>query len=283
MNYKIIYQLREFGISPTKVFSRLLTPPVGPVFANSLPKAGTNLLSRALSFVPPAYRVPVRTLSVPRFSSDRIERIIRGLKRNQIVTAHVGFQESLAVALRESGVRHILIFRDPRDVLVSAAYYIGEMDRDHAGYSLLSKMTLPERIDFLLARHDIRDPKIDDLSRSHSHALNFPDEVSSFVKWLPCDDVLLVKYENLVGPGGGGKMDLQVEELSRMAAFLAWDVKLERLEAIAARLYYTKAKTFRKGALGAWREVLSVEQVGAVKAAFGNDIVRLGYERNCDW
>ncbi len=283
MNHKLIYQLREFGLTPNKILSRVIGSSIRPIIANSLPKSGTNLLSRALSFVPAAYRIPKRTLSIPRYNELQIRNIVSGLKNNQIAVAHLRYSDSIEHHFQNSGICHLLMFRDLRDVIVSAAHYIGSMDNSHEGYEAMRNLPLQDRITLLLGEDELNQNKDGKLSACREKLFDFPEEVRSFMDWLPSENIQVIKYENLIGPEGGGTSDAQVNELVRIANYIGWKVNKNELIEAAKKIYYTKSKTFRAGGQGGWEKYFTGYHKSRFKALLGNELISLGYERDMDW
>lgn len=280
MNYKIIYQLREFGLTPGKLLSRFLVSCTRPIIANSLPKSGTNLLSRALSFVPAAYRIPRRTLSIPRYNESKICDIIQGLKNNQIAVAHLRYSHTIESLFKDSNICHFLMFRDLRDVIVSAAHYIGSMDKSHEGYEVMHNLPMQDRISLFLGEDKLlQNKKI----QSRDKLFDFAEEVRSFTDWLSSENILVIKYENLIGSEGGGTSDAQLTELTRIADYIGWKTNKDELIEIAGKIYYTKSKTFRKGGQGGWKNYFTEYHKSRFKILLGNELVKLGYERDMNW
>lgn len=175
------------------------------------------------------------------------------------------------------------MFRDLRDVLVSAAHYIGSMDKAHVGYHVMRDLSIDERIGYMLGEETQKGNTDNFRARETSSGLSFPDEVRSFLMWLDRSDVLMVKYENLIGPDGGGSRELQLGELKKIGGFIGWTPRQADLDAVASRIYYRKAKTFRSGGQGGWKDAFTEKNKSLFKDLLGDDLVRLGYERDLNW
>ena len=112
---------------------------------NSMPKAGTHLLMKAVGLFPGIAR---STASVTNRLGDAFDgepvrdpvaigvdwpkpvpravlrRRLRRIGRGRFAQAHTGYSAELADELDAIGLRTLLILRDPRDVVVSHAEYL---------------------------------------------------------------------------------------------------------------------------------------------------------------
>jgi hypothetical protein len=205
-----------------------------------------------------------------------------GLKNGQVAVAHLRYSSNIAAHLQNSGICHLLMFRDLRDVIVSAAHYIGSMDKSHVGYEAMCNLPMRDRISLLLGDCDNKLLKNKD-EQIRDKLFDFPEEVRSFMDWLPSENILVVKYENLIGSEGGGTSDAQVTELARIVDYIGWKANENELFEIGEKIYYTKSKTFRKSGQGGWKNYFTKYHKSRFKALLGNELVSLGYERDMDW
>ena len=90
--------------------------------------------------------------------------------------------------------------------------------------------------------------------------------------------VLTIRFEDLVGSKGGGSDVLQARCVTDIARFLGIDIAAEMVNEICNVIWEAKGRTFRKGQIGTWREVLTQEML-AVYYATARDITRKwGYD-----
>lgn len=106
---------------------------------------------------------------------------------------------------------------------------------------------------------------------------------------------LICRYENLVGPEGGGTEEAQLTELQRISNFLGLNMSDFKLKEIADQLYGNEVNpfgkggiegfrsTFNKGKLGTWQDYFAEEHKQAFKAKLGYALIELGYETNDNW
>lgn len=116
------------------------------------------------------------------------------------------------------------------------------------------------------------------------------------VEYYNRKDVLVCRYENLVGPQGGGASSTQIEELRKIADYLNIpNVSDENLYHIGLCLYGNQmdvfkkkgfehyASTFRQGKIGSWKKNFKKDHKEAFKKVFGQALIDLGYEKDLNW
>jgi sulfotransferase 6B1 len=262
----------------------------------SVPKSGTNVLRktaelmgfrrlRSLShrnlvemagyedFAP----APVAQVDVNTDRPVRLEAVVRRLdamKPGELLFGHVAYSEDLHAYLRSRGFKVMVMLRDPRDVAVSLAQTLAEGPGRHPGWKRsFAAMSLEEQLRrSILGGAVQRGPVLWSLRR----------RFEAILPWRHDPDVLEVRFEQLIGPRGGGDLDVQAAELRRIADFLAVPLSDDGQKAIGEELFGGTA-TFRKGALGAWRELFAPEHVGLCKAEVGDILIELGYESDDSW
>ncbi|MCB1106832.1 MAG: hypothetical protein KDK76_01905 [Chlamydiia bacterium] len=69
---------------------------------------------------------------------------------------------------------------------------------------------------------------------------------------------LICKFENLVGPSGGGNVRAQREEVKKLLSFLDISFDEEKLEGILGNLF-GGTKTFSCGQIGGWKKAFNFE------------------------
>ncbi len=163
----------------------------------------------------------------------------------------------------------ILNYRDPRDALVSLINFVeGKTPKGYGNFYerrvfnaiLRGKSTMAEKIDYAL-----RDPYF--LART---------EFEKAIWLLHHPGVCKVRYEDLVGPRGGGTRETQVAAVHRVLEHVGATDK--DAEAVADRIYSTDAWSFHRGRTGSWREAFSAENLTLFKERYGEVLEQYGYE-----
>ena len=258
------------------------------VFANGIWKSGNNLLKKALYLmgsIDAGWGIGAHLL----FGRDQIIRtLLRGSKNGRGVLAglevpitispawlqyrlrqsaakcvggHAPYSLHLEKMLTDQDFRMIQIIRDPRDVLVSFAYWI-EKRPDFFPYRLFAPLTVEERINTLMA--------------GSSLDAGFVWEPFSVIMdrslgWLKKDNVLVVRFEDLVGTHGGGDNIRQASALKRIAEWIGTQVDAD----MVAENLFGGTPTFRKGEIGNWNNVLTAKNRELFASAIGSE--RISY------
>jgi hypothetical protein len=146
---------------------------------------------------------------------------------------------------------------------------------DHFLYSVYAPMTEHERITTSIQGLESRTP-------NQPGMLDIARRCRSVMAWSSeaCD--CTVRFEDIVGPQGGGSRDNQIITLRRVARHLGVSVDDDAIAHIADNLF-GGTLTFRKGEIGSWRQTLSAEHKRLFKQIAGDVLVKMGYERSLDW
>jgi hypothetical protein len=233
-----LWTAQRFGLTPGKVAARLAADGLPKVLCVSLPKAGTHLAERAVCLHPRLYRKILPTLNPQNIGADGLEGVVEGLRPGQVVLGHLPFDPAYVDLLRREGVRTLFVIRDPRDIAVSLAYYVAGR-RDHPLHALYSaRPDLRSRIELaVLGDGDARPP-----------APSLESILSGFAGWLE-SGALVVRFEDLIGPRGGGDREAQAGTVDAIYAHL----ELDHRNGLAGHVFSHASPTFRKGMIGQWR------------------------------
>lgn len=257
------------------------------IVVNSLPKAGTNLLLKALAGMPGTHpmRAGLFGATAPRARRDRptvpvgvdwpvpadaaaTRRVIARTPPGGLLLAHVPYSRLLAATCAELDVRMTLIMRDPRDVAVSLAAYIADRPH-HFLHRRFAAMAPDERIMAALTGlpPDESGRGLRDLAERSRDAQAWGAE--SFC--------ILVRFEDLVGPQGGGDRDTQIHAMSSIASHVGVEIGTPAVAALADSLF-GGTDTFRRGRAGGWRESFTEQHREVAEHLLGDVLRDLGYE-----
>ena len=113
--------------------------------------------------------------------------------------------------------------------------------------------------------------------------MNYREFFESYLPWLDVDNFLAVRFEDLVGPCGGGTLEKQLEVIKRIADHLNIVLPLEQIKNIAGSLF-GGTHTFNKGKIGRWRKLFTKDMKQAFKESVGDDIIlQFGYNLCQEW
>jgi len=251
------------------LFVAILTLPLlgvedPPLFVVTVPKSGTYLTAKAIRGL-----TGISIGGTPMNHSSFSKRFVES---HPHIKTTVHLMPQLEALKEISHAKKILVIRDPRDVIVSATYWLEKND----WYSHTVDHTRFYQADF--------EGRI-------TYMIDFPKKYAVYsikgfferaLTWFDRSDVLIVRFEDLIGPNGGGSSERQLATLRALCHYLEVDVEEERIQHIA-RTLWGRGGTFRKGKVGSWREVFTPYQKMLCKSTMGDLLIALGYEKDLEW
>lgn len=260
--------------------------PAGPeprVLVNSVPKAGTHLVTSILDLLPEMRTAGIHLDQVIAGRYGKINpetaeldwRTVRSMlgrvKPGQYATSHLWSHPTLFSILGELGFRSIFVVRDPRDIVVSDEDYIYRLRR-HPQHQRF-QVDYPDRDARLRALIDGFPA-----GRWGHPQLSLVERLRGYQPWLaPREDVFCCRFEDLIGGAGGGSDHTQRARVAAIGNHVERHLDEGELDRICLAAWSSQSPTFRKGAAGDWRTTLVgqtlahfVEQVDAsVMDAYG--------------
>ena len=259
-----------------------------PVAVFSIPKSGTHMLNRltellgrrrsaaalwSLTQIEPedfvAGDLPVPGLRGfrPPPPSGQVRRFLAAVGDDEYTVGHPAHTAILAGLLRERGFRILFLLRDPRDLACSLAdWLVDPIAPDAARREHFAGSTFADRLSLVLEGGALEPgARIDPIARHFGNYLGWRDEPAT----------LTLRYEDLVGPLGGGARDAQHHALAAICRHLQIELRAGAAARILEQLY-GGTRTFRHGRIGRWREAFEARHHAAIAAAEPM-LVRLGY------
>lgn len=164
-----------------------------------------------------------------------------------VIGGHAAYSEGLLEILRGHETRTIVITRDPRDIVMSYARWI-DTRRDEYWQKSLAPLSEEDRISSLIQGFESKVGYFDSLATVLDRASG----------WLHQPEVLVVRFENLVGKDGGGTNEAQFDEIMRVVKWLGvTGADIERIQ----KTLFGGTKTFHTGQVGAWRDGFTPEHL----------------------
>jgi len=261
--------LREILIRGYRVYGYVRPRlPGPPIFVNSMPKAGTHLVMKILTFLPETRlagrhitRNDVRCSGILEPSDldfsvekSRFDAVLKKIRPGEIATAHMPWHSDLTQLLAEHGFATIYVTRDPRDVLVSMLHYIKHLKRHPLHNHIVNDY--PDDA----SRYDI-------LIRGKQASLNAPlvnsiiDRIRAFSKWEQSPNVLTVRFEDIIGQRGGGEAMRQRTAISDIARHINRPLSEKKLDEVIRKVANSSSFTFRKGLIGEGKKSLNQQHL----------------------
>lgn len=159
------------------------SPLAQPLFLNSIPKSGTHLLKNILRmFIPIQQQYRVQFIQWGNLQ-QHLGAFDQG--RKLFSYGHLFFSDASAIEL--SGVRKVLLYRDPYDwVLARARFFLSDEFDGNVDFLKEGKLGVDELLSLMIFGIHTKSPSLSDM-----YDLNV-------VGWLGSSSVLPVRYENLV-------------------------------------------------------------------------------------
>ncbi len=249
------------------------------IFGNSFPKSGTHLLLQILNgfssfgpFTPKRKKIVTYEKGIKR-SAEQIRTDIGKLKPGTICGGHLQAYPEVISELSQPHLLNYFIYRDPRDVVVSHAFYVTEMAPRHIHheyYTTVLKSTT-ERITTSISGRAVSNIDFPDIGKRYE----------PYLPWLETPNVLPLRFENLIS-SPRRNVYIIIQHAQKSGFFEDFDLENAQ-DILVAQIQPSKSKTFREGKSGNWKQHFTNEHKVLFKDLAGDLLIRLGYEKSFDW
>ena len=269
--------LRSAVLAGYQAYARAQFWRTGPrIFVNSIPKAGTHLLTAELERFPelqnsrlhletsrikvPGQRTPE---GYPMIDRAKVARALSHVRKGQFFSAHVLWSQEIEDLVTANGTAMVFMVRDPRDVLLSRLHYVLGLRRHWLHPYLTTQFdNAADRLRVLINGNP--EPLVVSLRAT----------LEGFLPWLQRPNVLTVRFEDLVGARGGGSAEAKLAALEAIARHCG--LVPAHLQELAASSSGATA-TLRKGQIGGWREEMPPEILREIEQGCGDLLEAYGY------
>lgn len=240
-----------------------------PILVNSLPKSGTHLLMQLANAIPMtvnfgAFIAQTPSLTLREKPDSKIVSQLKSLVPGEVSGAHIFHTDLVENAILNLGALHLFIYRDPRDVIASEAFYLAKMNRWHRMHKHFKKLDTPSS-QFKMALN--------------GHSDLYPEaniRLLPYANWIRAENVLSFRYEDLVGPKRGIEIERLISTwMSRSSTGSRSNISVEYL---LSAIDPSKSHTFRNGVSGKWRDNLSRKEIENVTKKLEPSLIAFGYE-----
>jgi sulfotransferase 6B1 len=275
--------LRKPAIAGYRAVARTVLVSDPPkVLANSIPKAGTHLLTQLLGGVDKLWFSGLHVIdknfwagSVPDTEAyapvdDALFRKrMRRVRNGQFLTAHLTGQPVTIRALDDLGFAPLLMIRDPRDIAVSLAFWYGTNPRLYTWERFSAMSSDEERLMAAI----IGLPG----GNGQQPVPSIGERLRRFQPWLTEPGTCVVRFEQLVGAAGGGTDEAQFDAVRRVLQHCRREASENRTAELARSVFAPHSKTFRRGAIATWPEHFTDEHRAAFAEVAGPELAAYGY------
>ena len=250
-----------------------------PILVNSFPKSGTHLLYQVFfnqCFIKD-YKVFIA--SMPSISKQPIKELdvidsVNKITNSELVRSHIYYSKALDFTIKNKCV-HYFIYRDPRDVVVSEANYLFNMNKWHRLHGYFKKYkSLEDRIKFAILGNEFH--------KTNTLYGNINSRYLDYIGWIKNPNVFSVKYEDLIGSHKESKLEEIINYYLLMNNNVSIDFKQFFLNSISS-INPSKSHTFHSGGSGKWKNFFNNEHKDLFKKYAGDLLVNLGYENDLNW
>jgi hypothetical protein len=257
------------------------------LFGNSFPKSGTHLLAQVLHAFPqigPAVdrgMGPILTY-VPengrKRASQEILADLRALKAGDLCFGHVIAAPEIIDYMCQQPIAHYFIVRDPRDVVISHAFFLADKAVDHVHHAYYKELaSLDDRVRAsILGRPD--------WGNEEPLEGDFPDigaRFQPYMDWLAQPGVQVLRFEDFIRSRQDTLSSLL--DYAEQRGFQPRVPRGQALEILTNAIDPKRSFTFRGGRVGDWQKHFSAEHKALFKQCAGDLLIRLGYEKDDDW
>ena len=200
---------------------------------------------------------------------DLVKGIIKKVNNNEYLMSHIPYSDIFLEILTELSFKGIMVIRDPRDMCLSMLNHIKSRPHHYAFDTIYNNLSSrKKRLEAI-----IEGIKIKNTNGNRSFG-NIEKMIKSMLQWEKSDDFIFLKFEQLVGPKGGGTKDGQIQSIKKILSHL--NVDRFDIPEIAENAFGSST-TFRKGQINVWKTKLSIEEKELFNK-YDNFISSLGYE-----
>jgi hypothetical protein len=180
----------------------------------------------------------------------------------------MGAIPGVQATLDRLGFVHLLMIRDPRDVVVSRAFYRASNERLDS-QSWFSGLDEHERMMIAITGAEAPD--------GTSPLPSIAQRLERYRPWLDDPSVCVVRFEDLVGPRGGGSEQAQHDTIRRVLTLCRRDSSDTTVRRLADRTFGAHSATFRRGMIGDWTNHLTAEHLAALDRVAPGAVAAFGY------
>jgi len=223
----------------------------------------------------------------PEWDPYKFDKTYLSLCDGEVLCAHYHLSEDIEMLAEQPDVLVIYLYRDPRDVAVSAALYIKNVLTHHVLHELFTGLTDSDAIAFMLSGGVVQvnnDAKNGHACIDYEGMKYFCDMA---IKWVSNQRAAKVRYEDL--------MKDPVLTLKSSLQLVGVEIDEVTIEEVSSRHRFSTLSGgrkrgeedlkshFRKGVSGDYVNHFTGLHKAICKQRIGGQLIKLGYEKDMFW
>ncbi|WP_408008503.1 sulfotransferase domain-containing protein [Pseudalkalibacillus sp. A8] len=245
---------------------------IQPFFANSIAKSGTHLLRPLLEGIPSLnhydFIYPGVLHQLPEHRT-----ILSKMPPNNFSNGHIHYSKDYEQLFRSLNLKQIFLYRDPRDIVVSYAYFFMKLKGTPTyRYFTENNLNIKKRCLAIINGFKTDYTFRGDINTWYRH----------FTPWRDVDYVLPISYESLIESPSSLH-----QQLVKIIRFLNIENNSRNINVLSKQMQNNvnplKSPTFRNGQSGNWEIEFDDEIKSHFKRVAGNLLIELGYEKDDNW
>lgn len=242
----------------------------------SIPKAGTYLLQKCIYiltgkvskvFKPDEFSYPENFYHV---KPDKFEQFLQ-FGPNEFYVTHLMYDPDCIAKISHDKYVTFFMYRDPRDQIISYIFFILN---DLKLWPEAAKISLNDMIFDLIYFGKV--------ANNNPPGRGISDVYGRYLPWLKEPGVCAIRFEDLIGPKGGGSLEVQIETIKKIANHAGIEITDKKIESVTKNLF-GGTFSFRRGQIGGWKRYFTEDHKKAFKEVAGQLLIDLGYEKDFNW
>lgn len=205
---------------------------------------------------------------------ETLEKLLRSVPKGWFIDGHMPYSEDFEQLLSQENFKMVFIIRDPRDIICSEINYFLR-EKNLALHAYYQNLDTERGMLSIIEGINIKDG-------NYPQQPDFRKVLLEYLPWLSKPYIYVTRFEDLVGPQGGGSAESQTNQIIRIAQHLEISISKAEAENIGRNLF-GGTHTFRKGIIGSWKKEFSQEVRTHCKDHIGDLLIELEYEKDYDW
>lgn len=235
----------------------------------TIPKGGTHLIKKAAALISGQKVAWIKPADILQFDPT-----VHLLKNETISISHLFPHLDIIKTVSSKDFIKIVLIRDPRDVFVSQVDWLARCKEwvwwvPQTLFDEFERLSYEEKLSYV----------IKDFPALY---YNIPYFTRKAVEWMKDPSVFICRFEDLVGPEGGGNREQQEQTIKALATHMGYNLSRQSIEEIARQLY-GGTLTFRNGQIGSWTFWFGSYHKQLLKEIMGQDLIDLGYVSDNNW